>query len=34
MKRFATKHGSKFARYGVHGHDVVTSRMYRGGIRL
>lgn len=34
MKRFSVRNGNSFQRYGVHGHMVYTSSMFRGGIRL
>lgn len=34
MKRFLVANGSRFARFGVHYHNVMTGRAFRGGIRL
>lgn len=34
MKRYRKSGNSFFARYGLRGHTVYSSRTYRGGVRL
>lgn len=33
MKRRAVRASNKFARYGLKGHSVYSSHVYRGGVR-